>query len=117
MANKITIRTFLEAVQAGNNEEWVREFALERINKLDEKNAKRSEKSSEKREENLELLPTIYEEMGEETVTVAELKEKLNGEFTSPKLSALLKLGVEMGQVEKITPEKRHQPLGYKVIG
>lgn len=117
MANKITIRMFLEAVQAGNNEEWVQEFARERINKLDEKNAKRSEKSSEKREENLRLLPTIYEAMGEATVTVAELKEKLEEEYTSPKLSALLKLGVEMGQVEKITPEKRHLPLGYKVIG
>ena len=117
MTNKITIRMFLEAVEAGNNEEWVREFALERIQKLDEKNAKRSEKSSEKREENLKLLPTIYEAMGEETVTVANLKEKLEEEYTSPKLSALLKLGVEMGQVEKITPEKRHLPLGYKVIG
>ena len=117
MANKITIRMFLEAVQAGSNEEWVREFALERINKLDEKNAKRSEKSSEKREENLKLLPEIYEEMGDQTITVAELKEKLKEEYTSPKLSALLKLGVEMGQVEKITPEKRHLPLGYKVIG
>ena len=116
MTSKITIRMFLEAVQAGNDEEWVKDFALERINKLDEKNAKRSEKSSEKREENLKLLPTIYEAMGEETITVAELKEKLEDDYTSAKLSALLKLGVEKEQVKKIVPEKRHKPLGYKVI-
>ena len=119
MAQKITIRMFLEAVQEGDTSLWVQEFASERLQKLDEKNAKRAEKSSEKREENLELLPTVLEVFNDEVLTVSTIAKRLTEqgiELTSPKITALMKLGVETGLVEKIVPEKRSQPLEYKVI-
>lgn len=119
MAQKPTIREFLHAVTEGDTSLWVQEFAEERIQKLDEKNAKRAEKSSEKREENLELLPTVLEVFYGEVLQVSKIAKRLEAhgiELTSPKITALMKLGVETGQVEKIVPEKRTAPLEYKVI-
>lgn len=119
MAQKTTIREFLNAVVEGDTSLWVQEFAEERIKKLDEKNAKRSEKSSEKREENLELLPTVLEVFNGEVLQVNMITKRLAEQgidLTPAKITALMKLGVETGLVEKIVPEKRSQPLGYKVI-
>lgn len=119
MTQKTTIRDFLNAVVEGDTSLWVQEFAEERIKKLDEKNAKRAEKSSERREENLDLLPRVLEVFNDEVLPVNTITKRLEEqgiELTSAKVTALMKLGVETGQVEKIVPEKRSKPLEYKVV-
>ena len=118
---KMTIREFLEQVilVTEDTRQDLSDFAQYRIEVLDKQNKNRKNKNSKKREENLEFLPTVLELLTDEPQPVKAIKEKLEEqghELHSSKVTALVKLGIEQGQVEVVEPEKRSQPLGYKLV-
>ena len=116
---KMTIRQFLEEVIETSDRQDLIEFAKYRLEVMDRQNANRANKTSKKTEENLEKLPIILEILGDETMQVKEVRKTLEEqgtEVTSSKITAILKLGVEQGILEVVEPEKRSQPLRYKVI-
>ena len=89
---KMTKREFLQAVIAieGIDAELA-EFAEAEIVKMDETNAKRKEKVSEKRAENIEFAKRIVDEfLGDEPKTATEIGEHF--EISTQKASALMRV-------------------------
>ncbi len=94
----MTIREFLQAIIENENvEQELKEFANERILKLDEKNSKRKVAPSKTQIENAKIKEDIIaflKEQGENQIILANnVAEAL--EISTPKASALL------GQLEK----------------
>lgn len=118
MEKKTTLKEYFVAMAKALKGEEV-EFSVDelveviegRIAQLDKKSA--TKKPSKEQEANEVIKATIMDALTSEPVTVAELMgvETLSG-YSNQKLSALLRLLVEDGKVEKTVKDKKN---AYKV--
>lgn len=116
---KMTQREFFNEVsQLDTIPTHLVDFALERIEKLNEQNEKRKnapKKESKVSEENAELMVKIKEFLAtvDDSVVAKEIAQHL--EESTQKASALLKKLVESGEVEKLEGSTKSKPYSYKL--
>lgn len=123
---EMTIREFLEKVASTpmiveNNKELA-DFAQYRLTVMDRQNKKRKSKENSKTNENLAIFKELIEgiiSIEKEPVTVKTIREALDTQkhnFSSSKLTAILKVAEKNGLVEQVQPEKKSHPMRYKLI-
>lgn len=95
----MSTKEMLEKILSNENvPEDVKEKAREVLASVNKRNNKRKEKQSEKKTADYERVKEIYAEMKPDTwYAVSEIIEKIipDTELSKPKISALMKLGVE----------------------
>lgn len=121
---EMTIREFLEKVASTpmiveNNKELA-DFAQYRLTVMDRQNKKRKNKENSKTNENLAIFKELIAGgITDEPVTVKTIREALelqNHNFSSSKITAILKVAEKNGLVEQVQPEKKSHPMRYKLI-
>lgn len=85
----MTTREFYTAIQNANVDDALKEFAANAIQKMDEKNKKRSSKPTKAQIENAPIKAAINEMLGSEPLTATQVAEGLN--ITTQKASNLLR--------------------------
>ena len=91
----MTTREFYTAIQNANVDDALKEFAATAIQKMDEKNKKRSSKPTKAQIENAPIKAAINEMLGSEPLTATQVAETLN--ISVQKASNLLWRMVEEG--------------------
>lgn len=88
--------------------EEIKEWAEEKIKKLDERNAYKSNKQTAKQKENEPIKAEILEVMTDEPMTAKEIVEKLDSKYSVNKVSAICRslgndnmIEIEGGRVNK----------------
>ena len=74
----MTTREFYTAIQNANVDDALKEFAATAIQKMDEKNKKRSSKPTKAQIENAPIKAAINEMLGSEPLTATQVAETLN---------------------------------------
>lgn len=74
----MTTREFYTAIQNANVDDALKEFAATAIQKMDEKNKKRSSKPTKAQIENAPIKAAINEMLGSEPLTATQVAEKLD---------------------------------------
>ena len=108
----MTKREFLNAVIAETTNTETAKFAIAELEKLDNRNAKRSEKPSKKQIENAPIIEQIRGVLTETPITASEIAEKV--EISVQKASALVKQIEGVHVIEVKIPKKGKQK-GYFV--
>lgn len=96
----MTRREFYEAVINGEIDEEVIAMAAEFIEKMDAANAKRRDKVTAKKAENLELVDKVVEMLGSEPLTATDIAAALDVKVQ--KASALARMAVNAGRATSI---------------
>ena len=122
---EMTIREFLEKVSTDElivkNKPELAKFAEYRLKVMDKQKAKKTSQNS-KTSENLELfnelIANILKEIDEPLTvkTIRENLEKQGENFSSSKITAILKVAEKTNRVEQVQPEKKSHPMRYKLI-
>lgn len=85
----MTTREFYTAIQNANVDDALKEFAATAIQKMDEKNKKRSSKPTKAQIENAPIKTAIAEMLGSEPLTATQVAEELG--LSTQKASNLLR--------------------------
>lgn len=91
----MTTREFYTAIQNENIDDALKEFAATAIQKMDEKNKKRSSKPTKAQIENAPIKAAINEMLGSEPLTATQVAQELD--ITVQKASNLLRALVTDG--------------------
>ena len=91
----MTTREFYTAIQNENVSDALKEFAVTAIQKMDEKNKKRSSKPTKAQIENAPIKAAINEMLGSEPLTATQVAQELD--ITVQKASNLLRALVTDG--------------------
>lgn len=91
----MTNREFYLAIQNANVDDALKEFAANAVQKLDEKNKKRSSKPTKAQIENAPIKAAINEMLGSEPLTATQVAQELD--ITVQKASNLLRALVTDG--------------------
>ena len=114
----MTNREFYKAVMETSSNPELVTFATEAIEKMDERNAKRSEKPSKTQEANAPLKKNILDWVTErdETVIASAVGEAMS--ITTQKASALLRQLVDEGSLSKneVKVPKKGKQVGYTLV-
>ena len=122
---EMTIREFLEEVASTpaiveNNKELA-DFAQYRLSVMDRQNKKRKSGENSKANENLAIFKEFIEDIvrdSEDPVTVKAIREVLetqNNNYSSSKITAILKVAEKKGLVVQVQPEKKSHPMRYEL--
>lgn len=116
----MTIRDFMNAViSAETVSDEMREFAMDEIEKLNERNRKRAEKPSKTALANEPIKVELFELLKEsgEILPAAAVVEKLDGKYSVQKVSALLRQLENEGKVEsfEVKVKGKGKQKGYAV--
>lgn len=106
---------FIEAVQAENPDATVEDLLEVLSNMYQKLNRTRATGDSKKRKENEKLVELILP-MLVEPKTAGEIKELFDEISSAPKATAVLKLGVELGLIQRLEKEKKSDPFRYQAI-
>lgn len=115
----MTEREFLTAVSTSNGvAENIKEYALERIDKLNMRNQNRTSKPSSKQLENEQIKAAILEQVfvnAETVATAAEVGQKM--EISTQKASSLLRQIAESGILKsfEVKVPKKGKQKGYQL--
>lgn len=85
----MTTREFYTAIQNANVDDALKEFAATAIQKMDEKNKKRSSKPTKAQIENAPIKTAISEMLGSEPLTATQVAQELD--ISTQKASNLLR--------------------------
>lgn len=85
----MTTREFYTAIQNANVDDALKEFAATAIQKMDEKNKKRSSKPTKAQIENAPIKTAIAEMLGSEPLTATQVAQELD--ISTQKASNLLR--------------------------
>jgi hypothetical protein len=114
----MTNREFYKAVMETSSNPELVTFATEAIEKMDERNAKRSEKPSKAQVANAPLKKNILDWVTEhdETVIASAVGEAMS--ITTQKASALLRQLVDEGSLSKseVKVPKKGKQVGYTLV-
>lgn len=106
---------FIEAVQAENPDATVEDLLDVLGNMYQKLNRTRTAGNSKKREENERLVELILPALIEPK-TAGEIKELFEEISSAPKATAVLKLGVELGLIQRLEKEKKSDPFRYQAV-
>ena len=106
---------FIEAVQAENPDATVEDLLDVLGNMYQKLNRTRTTGNSKKREENERLIELILPALIEPK-TAGEIKELFEEISSAPKATAVLKLGVELGLIQRLEKEKKSDPFRYQAV-
>lgn len=106
---------FIEAVQAENPDATVEDLLEVLGNMYQKLNRTRTTGNSKKREENEKLVELILPALVEPK-TAGEIKELFDEIPSAPKATAILKLGVELGLIQRLEKEKKSDPFRYQAV-
>jgi len=106
---------FIEAVQAENPNATVEDLLEVLGNMYQKLNRTRTTGDSKKRKENEKLVELILPALIEPK-TAGEIKELFDEISSAPKATAVLKLGVELGLIQRLEKEKKSDPFRYQAI-
>jgi len=106
---------FIEAVQAENQDATVEDLLNVLGNMYQKLNRTRTSGNSKKREENEKLVELILPALVEPK-TAGEIKELFDEILSTPKATAILKLGVELGLIQRFEKEKKNDPFRYQAV-
>lgn len=106
---------FIEAVQAENPDATVEDLLEVLGNMYQKLNRTRTTGNSKKREENEKLVELILPALVEPK-TAGEIKELFDEIPSAPKATAVLKLGVELGLIQRLEKEKKSDPFRYQAV-
>lgn len=122
---EMTIREFLEEVTSTpaiiEDHTELADFAKYRLSVMDRQNKKRKSGENSKTNENLAIFKEFIEDIvrdSEDPVTVKAIREVLetqNNNYSSSKITAILKIAEKKGLVEQVQPEKKSHPMRYKL--
>lgn len=106
---------FIEAVQAENPDATVEDLLDVLGNMYQKLNRTRATGDSKKRKENEKLVELILPALIEPK-TAGEIKELFDEISSAPKATAVLKLGVELGLIQRLEKEKKSDSFRYQAI-
>ena len=106
---------FVEAVQAENPDATVEDLLDVLGNMYQKLNRTRTTGDSKKRKENEKLVELILPALVEPK-TAGEIKELFDEISSVPKATAVLKLGVELGLIQRLEKEKKSDPFRYQAV-
>ena len=106
---------FIEAVQAENPDATVEDLLDVLGNMYQKLNRTRTTGDSKKRKENERLVELILPALIEPK-TAGEIKELFEEIPSAPKATAVLKLGVELGLIQRLEKEKKSDPFRYQAV-
>ena len=109
----MTTREFYTTIQNANVDDALKEFATNAIQKMDEKNKKRSSKPTKAQIENAPIKAAINEMLGSEPLTATQVAQELD--ITVQKASNLLRALVTDGvaTVQEIHVKGKGKVKGY----
>lgn len=106
---------FVGAVQAENQDATVEDLLDVLGNMYQKLNRTRTTGNSKKREENEKLVELILPALVEPK-TASEINEFFEEISSAPKATAVLKLGVELGLIQRLEKEKKNDPFRYQAV-
>ena len=106
---------FVEAVRAENPDATVEDLLDVLGNMYQKLNRTRTTGDSKKRKENEKLVELILPALVEPK-TAGEIKELFEEISSAPKATAVLKLGVELGLIQRLEKEKKSDPFRYQAV-
>ena len=122
---EMTIREFLEEVASTpaiiEDHTELADFAKYRLSVMNRQNEKRKNGENSKTGENLAIFKEFIEDIirdNDEPVTVKAIREVLeaqNNNYSSSKITAILKVAEKHEYVEQVQPVKKSHPMRYKL--